>query len=117
MEKLDIKDTKEMLDFVMAVVQASVDAAADGKFGLGDIIRFCRVLPKLGPALRGSGNIRAELADLSEEEKKELGDLIQEKFKLENKLLEELVEQALIALISLIDLAPLVEEANKVKIA
>lgn len=64
----DIHNIKEVVALVIASVDAVKEAKADGKIGLEDLALLMKLLPVVGPAVDGAGDIPAELSDLSAEE-------------------------------------------------
>lgn len=77
-EKVGIKELKELILFVFAIAELTVEVVGDG-IGLLDIFEVLRdddVREKFGPAVRGTGEVPAEVADLSTGEMKELADLM-----------------------------------------
>ncbi len=113
-EKRGVSELKDLLAFVLALLAASFDALADGKIGISDALRFLSALRKIGPALKGLTEIRAELADLTEAEKQELVAYIAGEFNIENNTVEQYIEQALALVVSLLDFLPLVAQARRV---
>lgn len=99
-----VKELKELLLFVLSMTEATVSSLEDGKFGIGDAMKFLGVLKKAGPAMQGIGLIPAELKDLSPEERDEVEKYIAANFDLKNDVLEAAIEGALDALLSIADL-------------
>lgn len=67
-----IKETKEVLDFVFALVTALSKSLDDGKLDLTDALEFLPSLTKAGAAFSDMSLIPAEMADLSDEERQAL---------------------------------------------
>lgn len=67
-----VKETKEALDLVLALIATGVDATKDGKVDFNDIPLLLGVFPKIQPALDGAGALPKELGDLSADEAKEI---------------------------------------------
>jgi hypothetical protein len=107
MEKTGIKETKEMLCFVLCLGEAIVSSLKDGKIGFGDLMHFFKAFQEAGPALGNSHLIVKEILDLSEKEKKELMAFVQAEFDLENDLIETYVEKGISVVIELISLLSL----------
>lgn len=61
---LGIKETKEMIDLLLEGVSIGVKASADGKVSLDDAALLLGLIPKLGPAVSGAGDIPKEIGDL-----------------------------------------------------
>ncbi len=112
-EKFGIKETKEVVVFVVALVQGVADSLADGKLNIFDLFKFFKALRLLGPAVKDFTKIKDEIMDLSDVEKVELCDAIAKEFNMENKVVEGFIEQALQAIVYMIDLLPFAEEVKK----
>jgi len=65
----NIKDTAEMYDFVLAIIQAGGASYADGKINLLDAPHFIRPFALAKEAFEGVGNILTEFKDLDESER------------------------------------------------
>lgn len=77
-QKVGIKEIKELILFVFALAELTVEVVGDG-IGLMDILDVIRddeVRKKFGPAVRGVDEIPAEVADLSTQEMKQIADLL-----------------------------------------
>lgn len=90
-----VKDTKEVVVFMAALANAIDLAGQDGKFDIGDAALLMGPLMKAGPALSDIKNVKLELADLSEEEKKELLELSAQELSLSNEKVEKVVMSSL----------------------
>lgn len=66
--EIGITETRQFLEFVLALARALRGARADGKVNIMDLGQLMQVIPHIAPALQGAGNIPKELADLSEAE-------------------------------------------------
>lgn len=58
------KEVKELLDLALTGVDVGVKASADGKIDAADLALLLQLVPTVGPAIDGIGEIPAELADL-----------------------------------------------------
>lgn len=103
-EKHGLKETKELVRFVLSLAEATVGSLDDGKIGLTDAMRFFGCLKLAGPALKGLADMKDEIMDLSENEKQELIKFINDEFDLKNDMIEKIVEQSLAGLICLVDI-------------
>lgn len=112
-EQKGVGELKEVLVFVVALIQAVVESVEDGKVGLTDLLKFFKAFRKAGPAFKGISNVRAEIKDLSDAEKDELSKYVADELKISNAVIEAYIEQALALVISLLDLLPLAHEAKK----
>lgn len=90
--------TEQLKDAVLTVckfVTAIVDSIADdGKIGLSDFPKFISPVVSLPAAISGIGEVPAELADLTPEEKSELVELVKEELDLGENA-EAVIEKAL----------------------
>jgi hypothetical protein len=93
--------TKELLDAIFSTTDAVVRSLKDGKIGFEDVAYFIPVFPKIELAIRDGVEIPKELADLDKEEAEDLKNYIQEKFDIENDVLEKRIEDALGLVLSL----------------
>jgi hypothetical protein len=71
-ETFDIKETKEMLLFIIALFRALKMSISDGKITFFDLQYFLNVILRLPAACSGIQIIPAEIHDLSQEEISEL---------------------------------------------
>lgn len=68
METKSTKELKEALDLVLGGISVVGQAKADGKIDMNDLAFLIQLMPKIGPALDGVGEIPSEVSDLSAEE-------------------------------------------------
>lgn len=94
MEKYGIKETKEALSFLFTVGMAYDKAQADGDVTFTDGYFLIDPLMKAVPAFDKINEVGREMADLSEEEKKELHDFVKAEFNIADDKLEETIEEA-----------------------
>ena len=87
-----IKETKEMLGFVLSIGNALGASLEDGEVTIGDLTEFVAPLLEAGDAFAGAVSIPAELADLTEEERTELLTYAKEKFSIPEDNVEDVVE-------------------------
>lgn len=90
-----IKETKEVLDFVLALGNALGKAYEDGELKLADALHFVPILSKAGPAFGDISKIAAELKDLSDEERQALTAYAKASFDIPDDKLESSLEMAL----------------------
>lgn len=62
--KTDIKNTLEVVDLVIAVVDVGIEAEKDGKIDVKDLPLLMTLIPKLGPAFDDVDQIPKEFKDL-----------------------------------------------------
>lgn len=96
-EKQGIKELTEVVDFLFDVAEAVQNANEDGKITIGDAPKFLRGLMKAPAAIGGANLIPQEIADLSEEELKQITDRIKERFDIEDDKFEAYVENAIVS--------------------
>lgn len=89
-----ITQTKELLDFVFALVTGIDKAMSDGKFDYNDIITIIPAFMKAGLAIKGIDQVPKELGDLDKEEIEELKAFIHDKFDIANDKLEFVIKKA-----------------------
>lgn len=87
------KETKDVIEFLCALVNAIADASADGKVTLGEAAALLPVLYKLPAAIDGIDAIPDEASDFTQDELDELSELIKEELDLPNDRVEAAVEQ------------------------
>lgn len=88
-----IKETKELVSFLLAVHQAYQLSNADGKIDFKDLPHIYNPLMKSIQAFNGLDKIPAELKDLDDEERKELVELFKADFDLADDVLEQKIEE------------------------
>jgi len=114
--KYGIKETKEMLQFIFAIVKIVVEAKRnDGVIGPSDLALLINLFPHIGPAFDGIQEIVNELKDLDEAEIKELITFsaahLGSAFTGGN--LEDIINKSLTAAIAIVDLVVCVMNQKK----
>lgn len=89
------KETKEVVDLVIALAQAIEGAGEDGKVGLTDALQFIPAMIKAPSAFSDLGKLPAELKDLDEAEKAALVAYAKAELDLKDDKVEEQLELAL----------------------
>ena len=97
MEKL--KETKEVLDFVISLGESLASSLGDGSLGVTDLINFWEPVSKLSDALDGFEKIVAEIGNLTSEDLDYLREYIKSEFDIEDNQIESLIEDGLEAAI------------------
>ncbi|MBP98756.1 hypothetical protein CMK18_22640 [Candidatus Poribacteria bacterium] len=97
MEKL--KETKEVLDFVISLGESLASSLDDGSLGVTDLINFWEPVSKLSDALDGFEKIVAEIGNLTSEDLDYLREYIKSEFDIEDNQIESLIEDGLEAAI------------------
>lgn len=67
-----IEETKDVIEFVKDLATVIGEAKADGRLDILDAVKALKLAPSLTAAIKGADQIRAELSDLSGEEKDQL---------------------------------------------
>jgi hypothetical protein len=67
-----IEETQDVIDFITELAEAIEGAREDGELDIFDAVRFLKVAPSVASLMKGADEIKAELADLTAEEKDEL---------------------------------------------
>lgn len=94
MEKMLIKDTKELVKFVVELVNAVDYSLQDGKFSLIDVANFLKPMLSAPNAFNDIKNVSLEIKDLSEEEKVELKEYMKNELKIGSEKVEMVVEHS-----------------------
>lgn len=93
--KKSIKELKEVLLLAVDVVNSALMVAKDGKVGLDDLGAVLKLIPMIGPALDGAGEIPAELKDIDDAEAAELVGAVVGRLAIEDEKARLVVEKAL----------------------
>lgn len=72
MEKLGIKETKELVDLAIKATQSGFEVMKDGKVGIEDLGVVMSLIPYVGPGIQDANKVVAEFKDLDAEEGAEL---------------------------------------------
>lgn len=93
---LTLKDTKEALIFVFALVKAIDESLKnDGKFTLGDVPNFLNALLAVKAAFEDIDMIPVEFENLTEEQAIELKAFVGSQFDISDDKVEEAIEDAI----------------------
>lgn len=92
-EKAGIKETKELFHFIFSVVQASVEAATEGKSAPETLAKLAGPLVSFPAAIAGISQVPSELSDLSAAEKAELYALVEQDLHIPNELADLIVKK------------------------
>lgn len=109
-EQKSVKELKECLDLVLAGLEIGVKASADGKVDAQDLGHLLMLVPTIGPAMEGIGEIPAELADLSEAEAAELIAHVMAKLAVEDEKARLVIGKGLKVLVAGYDLVKAIKE-------
>jgi len=108
----NVKETKECLEFVLRFAEATDRALQDGKFSFLDLPTFMPVMMLFNDALDGAKQIGTEMASMGEAEKAELHAVI-ETLNLKNPKHDEIAEESLKVMASVVKLIGMIREAKK----
>jgi hypothetical protein len=89
-----IKDTKELVKFVIELVNAIDTSLEDGKFSLTDVAQFLKPMLSAPNAFNDIKNVSLEIKDLSEVEKVELKEYMKNELKIKSEKIEMVVEHS-----------------------
>jgi hypothetical protein len=108
-EKRGIEQTKELLDFIFALITAIKESTKDGDFTWSDGLNFIEPLKKIAPAIDDIEEVIPEVMDLDASEWHELVDYVQENYDLDtdpddDSDIESKIEEALNAGVELLRL-------------
>ena len=93
-----IKETKEVLKFVLSFVQALKTTYEDGEFDWYDAKNFIEPIKNLGDAIDNIDEVLPEITDIDEEEYEELLQWMKEEFpEIIDEEIEFVLDEALVA--------------------
>tara|TARA_Y100000004_G_C8708263_1_gene324755 strand:- start:216 stop:548 length:333 start_codon:yes stop_codon:yes gene_type:complete len=93
-----IKETKEVLKFVLSFVQALKTTYEDGEFDWYDAKNFIEPIKNLGDAIDNIDEVLPEITDIDEEEYEELLSWMKEEFpEIIDEEIEFVLDEALVA--------------------
>ena len=93
-----IKETKEVLRFVLSFVQALKTTYEDGEFDWYDAKNFIEPIKNLGDAIDNIDEVLPEITDIDEEEYEELLQWMKEEFpEIIDEEIEFVLDEALVA--------------------
>lgn len=99
--KAGVSELKDVLAFGLALgMSVDQSLADDGKISLADLPKFLTAFMKAPSAFTGADKLGGELRDLDAAERQELQDFVKAEFHIANEKLEEVVEEALAAALS-----------------
>lgn len=85
---IGIKETKDVVAFALTLGEDLSSALADGAVTLSEIPTFLDAVGKLPAAISGIASVPTELSHLTDEEKAELIQYVQDNFKIESEKVE-----------------------------
>jgi len=92
--KLETKETKEMLGFILKLANAFGESLVDGQVTIGDVSNFVSPIMAIGDAFAGASEIPTELSDLDDNERTELLAYAKETLSIPETCVEEILESA-----------------------
>lgn len=95
MEKLGIKETKELVDAVHTAIKAGKTALADGKIDIQDLGQILVLIPAIQSAVDGAKEIPSELKDLDSAEAAELVTHVMTGLAIDDAKAREVIEKSL----------------------
>lgn len=101
MEAKNIKQTEEVLRFVLSLANAMSDVAADGKFSLTELPKLIAPLRLMPAAIKDIGGVVAEFKDLSKEEVEQLSAVFVKEFDLKQDGIELMIEKGMLVAVEL----------------
>ncbi len=90
-----LKETKEVLDFVISLGEACAESLADGQLTLGDIPNFWEPLTNISSAIDGWQEVIEEIENLTIDDIEYLSDYVVDEFDIESDTVESMIETAL----------------------
>jgi hypothetical protein len=95
MMSVGIKETKELVKFMLGLGNSLDKALDDKKISVMDVPLFMGVFMDMAPAFDGIAKVPAEIKDLSAEEMAELSAFVQQEFDIKSDRTEAIIEGAL----------------------
>jgi hypothetical protein len=104
--KVGVQEIKNLLAFVIALVQGGEASLADGKISFMDIFNFFQAIISGASAVKHLDHLKDELENITADHKVELCEFVSTKLVMNDKVIEECVDKALCLIISLLDFIP-----------
>lgn len=104
-----MKETKEAIVAIAALITSGKASLDDGKLGFTDALEFVDDIPKVFVAIQGADQIPSELAEMSDEDMDELEEMVVEKLDGFSGNTIEIVEESLNILLSIRNIVELVK--------
>lgn len=109
MENVGLKETKEVLKFVIALGHAVDQSLVDNKIGLEDAMNFYGAVLAAGDAFADISLVAQELGDLSAEEKDELIAYVENDLDLRSDKTEEIIEKGISVALNIYEMIKLIK--------
>lgn len=107
-----LKETKELLKFVIDVVEAVDQSISDGALSLLDATNFVDPIFSVGAAFRGINNVPKEISELTPDQIKELCDYVTGELRLSDEKVEDTVKKLLESGLRFYELAQFIKNAK-----
>ena len=98
------KELKDLLSLVLGVANAVVAAERDGKIDMGDIGLLIGLVPKVGPAIEGVGEIPSELAAMQPEDAADIALFVASQLALDNEKAKAIIDKSLQTIVAVMGL-------------
>lgn len=92
---MKLKETKEVVDFIISFAEALAASLNDGHLSVTDAIHFWEPISNISDAVEGFEDVLEEIKHLSEDDMHDLCEYIIEEFDIDQDDVEEMIEKAL----------------------
>lgn len=99
-----MKETKEVLDFVISLGNALGESMKDGVVDYSDVMNFWEPISKISYAVEGSSDILGEVSDLTLDQMDDLVSHVKDNFDIPQDNIEEIIEESLTIGLSILSL-------------
>jgi hypothetical protein len=90
-----LKETKEVLDFVISLGEALASSLEDGSLTVSDMINFWEPVSSVASAVDGFEDVLTEIQSLTGDDLEHLADYIEDEFDIHDDDLEQRIEDGL----------------------
>jgi hypothetical protein len=97
-----LKETKEVLDFVIGLGEALAHSLEDGSLSVGDLINFWEPVSNIASAIEGFEDVLEEISNLTADDLDHLADYVEDEFDIHDDNLEEMIEAGLQTAVNLL---------------
>lgn len=108
MGETGIKESSEMLSFVVGIAQACIHAAEDGQLSASDAMFFWNAIQKMPAAIKDASLIGEEMRNISADKVAQLAALAIVELKIANPKIDALVKQVIKVVFEGLKIGPLV---------
>ncbi len=99
-----MKETKEVILFLVALTNVLADVLEDKKISLAEAFQFVPVLLKVQPALNGIEGVKDEILNMDEAGKNELVAQIEEDLEIDNVKAKEIAKQSIDVALAVVEM-------------